>query len=107
EDTGPFAPRRASRVTRQIASGLSEAHRLGIVHRDVKPSNVLLVPEGVDEVVKLLDFGVVAVEHGEGASKLTGTGRIIGTPMYMAPEQLIEGPASPLADLYSLGVVLY
>jgi serine/threonine-protein kinase len=107
EECKTLPPRRAAKITRQIASGLAEAHRMGIVHRDVKPSNVLIMPEGTDEVVKLVDFGVVAVAEPDDAPKLTGTGRLVGTPMYMSPEQLADTTPTPLADLYSLGVLLY
>jgi eukaryotic-like serine/threonine-protein kinase len=106
-DYAPFPPARAAMIARQIASGLAEAHRQGIVHRDVKPSNVLLVHEGADELVKLLDFGVVAVQDAPDGNKLTAAGKILGTPNYMAPEQMSETPVTPSVDLYGLGVILY
>jgi eukaryotic-like serine/threonine-protein kinase len=102
----PFESWRTSRIARQIAAGLAEAHRAGLVHRDVKPENIFLVQEGGEEVVKILDFGIVAFEHSE-TSKLTITGRILGTPAYMAPEQARQQPVTAAADLYSLGVIMY
>lgn len=104
---GPMPWERAARITRQIAAGLGEAHRLGLIHRDVKPANILLVQEGAEEVVKILDFGIVAIDDPVESTKLTGTGRIVGTPIYMAPEQSRPGPISSAADLYALGVILY
>jgi serine/threonine-protein kinase len=107
-EEAPFSPERAAKIARQIASGLAAAHEVGLIHRDVKPSNVLLVEEGKDEVVKLLDFGVVALEKQTDISdRLTGEGRVVGTPTYRAPEQSREGPITHTADLYALGVVLY
>ncbi|MCC7386003.1 MAG: protein kinase [Deltaproteobacteria bacterium] len=104
---GPMPWERAAKITRQIAAGLGEAHRLGLIHRDVKPANILLVQEGAEEVVKILDFGIVAIDDPVESTKLTGTGRIVGTPIYMAPEQSRPGPISSAADLYALGVILY
>jgi eukaryotic-like serine/threonine-protein kinase len=105
----PLKPMRAANIARQIAAGLGEAHRQGIIHRDVKPSNVLLVPEGEEEIVKLLDFGVVALrEEKDAQEKLTGFGLIVGTPSYMAPEQARSSEGLTHAvDLYALGVILY
>lgn len=103
----PLDYRRAAKIARQIASGLAEAHRLGIIHRDVKPGNVFLVKEGNDEVVKLLDFGVVALDDDQAAEKLTGHGRILGTPTYMSPEQVSQQPIGPASDLYAVGIILF
>jgi serine/threonine protein kinase len=104
----PFAPERAARVARQIASGLSEAHRLGFVHRDVKPANIMLTEDlpGI-ESVKILDFGVVGLNQDPAETRLTGSGHLIGTPAYMAPEQGHDASVNALADLYSLGVILF
>ncbi|MBK6689906.1 MAG: serine/threonine protein kinase [Deltaproteobacteria bacterium] len=106
-ERGPLDYRRASKIAKQIAAGLAEAHRLGIIHRDVKPGNVFLVKEGHDEVVKLLDFGVVALDDDQAAEKLTGHGRILGTPTYMSPEQVSQQPIGPGSDLYALGIILF
>jgi serine/threonine-protein kinase len=105
---GRIPPPRAAAIARQIALGLSAAHQLGFVHRDLKPSNVMLVPREGDEVVKLLDFGLVrAAEIDHEVGFLTKTGQFVGTPIYMAPEQIIGGDVDAKADLYGLGVVLF
>jgi eukaryotic-like serine/threonine-protein kinase len=82
----------------QVASALAAAHRLGIVHRDVKPGNIMLTPTGA----KVLDFGIAALA---GAGD-TDAGLLVGTPAYAAPERLRPGPAQPASDVYALGVVL-
>ena len=88
-------------VTTQIAEGLQEAHEKGIVHRDIKPQNVMLTAKGQ---VKIMDFGLARLA---GRSKLTKSSTTLGTPSYMAPEQLEGAEADNRADLWSLGVVLY
>ncbi|MBI4434054.1 serine/threonine protein kinase [Candidatus Uhrbacteria bacterium] len=106
---GKFSPQRASRITRQVAAGLNAAHALGFVHRDLKPGNLMLIHEDGEEVVKILDFGLVRAQ-GDGEAenvRLTKTGYTLGTPLYMAPEQIRGEPATPATDLYALGVVLY
>lgn len=91
------------RLLRQIATAMDYAHRQGIVHRDIKPDNILLDKEGN---ALLADFGIVKIAEGE--SKLTVTGGLVGTPAYMAPEQATgETNLTGSADLYSLGVVVY
>ncbi|MEC7524673.1 MAG: serine/threonine-protein kinase [Myxococcota bacterium] len=103
---GPMEPARALRLVTQAAEALGEAHARGIVHRDVKPSNLLLVRSGASrEFVKLIDFGIAA-ESGADLT-LTATGMIVGTPGYIAPEVITGGEASPAADVYALGMVLY
>ena len=103
-------------VAQQLASALLLAHRTGIVHRDIKPENIFLCtpesqgqPPGSPERVKVLDFGIAkAVQHGEPSDpRLTRTGAIIGTPLYMSPEQVRGEPLGPSTDVYALGVVLY
>jgi serine/threonine protein kinase len=103
----PFTPVRAARIARQIAAGLGEAHRMGFVHRDVKPSNIMLAEGGEQELVKILDFGVVGLGAAPVSTRLTAIGHIIGTPTYMAPEQVHDPAVGPSADLYALGVILF
>jgi len=106
--SGPMPVERVLRIARDLASGLAYAHERGFVHRDVKPSNVMLVPTDGGEVAKLLDFGVVeASRTALDATKLTQTGVTLGTPVYMAPEQMGGGDVSPLADVYALGATLF
>src|SRR5260370_13596044 len=96
------------RIGREIALGLSAAHERGLIHRDVKPANVFLVSGGVDQLptrVKLLDFGLARVTGD--ATPLTQPGVVLGTPAYMAPEQVNGGDVDQRGDLFSLGCVLY
>jgi serine/threonine-protein kinase len=99
----PLSPLRAVRIARQIASVLDAVHAAGIVHRDVKPSNVLIAP---GDVVKLGDFGVAKVPDHDTA-KMTNAGALIGTPTYMAPEHMTGEPLDHRTDIYALGCVLY
>lgn len=102
-DHGPaLAVRDKVRVLRQIAEGLGYAHQQGIIHRDVKPSNVRLLEDGT---VKLLDFGVAALR--EAPSNLTRTGTTVGTAAYLAPEQIKGVQPSRTTDMFSFGVVAY
>ena len=91
-----------------MLNALSEAHGLGLVHRDLKPDNIMLVvgPWG-EEQAKVLDFGIAKVRSKEKETLETGTGLLLGTPLYMPPEQAMARGAEPRSDLYSLGVVLY
>jgi CheY-like chemotaxis protein len=86
----------------QLARALEVAHSSGVVHRDIKPQNLLLSGDGT---LKVMDFGIARV--AEGATTLTQTGVVVGTPAYMAPEQLLGEEIDPRADLYSAGIVLY
>lgn len=96
----PMAPEEVARYGAQIASALAEAHAHGIVHRDLKPGNVMITRHGV----KVLDFGLARVLEETG---LTATNFVIGTPGYMAPEQLQGKESTPATDLFALGLVLY
>ncbi len=107
EREGVLAAERAAGITAQVAAGLGAAHALGFVHRDVKPANIMLAGQAGQERVKVLDFGIVGIAGGHLTTKLTGTGRIVGTPRYMSPEQARDSGVGPPADLYSLGVMLY
>ncbi len=102
-DGKPLALRRAVRLGMDVAKGMSVAHQVGIVHRDLKPANVLINDEGV---LKVVDFGVAAAQH-QGDTQLTKTGYVIGSPKYMAPEQILGKKVDERADIYSLGVILY
>ena len=97
---GTFDPMRASTLVHQVVGALGAAHRAGLVHRDIKPSNVLLTPAGM---AKLADFGLV-----RRLSELEAAGTSVGgTPTYMAPELFDGAPASPMSDIYAVGVMLY
>ncbi len=97
---GPLAPETAARYGAQIAGALAEAHSLGIVHRDLKPGNIMLTRHGV----KVLDFGLAKMLSAPG---ITQTDAVMGTPAYMAPEQVDGREPGTAADLFSLGLVLY
>jgi serine/threonine-protein kinase len=94
---------RSLHIARQICEGLTAAHRVGIVHRDLKPGNVLI---GARDHVKIADFGLAAAATGDG-HRLTRTGLLMGTPSYMAPEQILGQTLDARTDLYSLGVLFY
>jgi hypothetical protein len=98
---GPLDEARATDVARQLLAALQVAHAGGVVHRDVKPANVMLAAGGR---VKLTDFGIAQAADD---SRLTSTGALIGSPAYMSPERLVSGSASPAADLWALGATLY
>jgi serine/threonine-protein kinase len=99
----PLPIAKAVRYASDIATGMSVAHQSGIIHRDLKPANVLINDEGL---VKVVDFGVAAAQH-QGDTQLTKTGYVIGSPKYMAPEQILGKKVDERADIYSLGVILY
>jgi eukaryotic-like serine/threonine-protein kinase len=106
-DEGALPEARASRIAQQICRSASEAHGLGVVHRDLKPGNVLLLDRGDEsDFVKVLDFGLVKDVSGKGQD-LTQTGLFMGSPKYMAPEQVTSGDITPRTDVYAVGVILY
>ena len=98
---GPMQPLRAVSIIEQIASALHAAHRIGLVHRDVKPSNILVAE---DDFAYLIDFGIA---RATGETGLTGTGNVIGTWAYLAPERMTSGQIEPRADIYALTCVLH
>jgi serine/threonine-protein kinase len=106
---GPLAPEEACDYVRQTASGLAHAHDRGLVHRDIKPGNLLLTTQ--EMVVKILDMGLVCLRHSAGAdlaTVLTTDGAMVGTPDFVAPEQLSDAhTVDNRADLYSLGCTFY
>ncbi len=97
-----LAPRRAVELACDILSGLHHAHGRGVIHRDIKPANVLLTSDGR---AKVIDFGLA--KDAESQTILTLSGNVVGTPAYMAPEQAMGDSAGALADLYSVGILLY
>ena len=106
--SGPVPPGRAIHILRQVAAALREAHLRGLVHRDVKPENVMLCRRGEDDVVKLLDFGLVKNLERADTRDITKQLNILGTPRYMAPERLLNpADVDVRADIYALGAVGY
>jgi HEAT repeat protein/tRNA A-37 threonylcarbamoyl transferase component Bud32 len=99
----PIELKRAVQFGIDICTGMTVAHQQGIVHRDLKPANVLINQEGL---LKIVDFGVAAAQR-EGDTQLTKTGYVIGSPKYMAPEQILGKKVDERADIYALGVMLY
>src|SRR4029079_7870915 len=98
---GALPPDRAAYLLDKVLSALAHAHRAGIVHRDMKPANVMVTEHGG---VKIMDFGIARVRGGE---HMTGDGYMMGTPAYMPPEQVLGQEVDGRADLYSVGVVFY
>ncbi len=105
---GPLLPARVAYIASQVLHALAAAHRAGIVHRDIKPDNVLLTSMAVHtDVVKLVDFGVAKLRDARGLEKLTAAGTTVGTPSYMAPEQARGGDIDGRADLYGVGACMF
>jgi serine/threonine protein kinase len=100
---GPWPPAEAAALVAHVADALAVAHGMGVIHRDVKPSNVMLAKDGS---VKLLDFGL-ARGAGMDMTALTRTGTLLGTPSYMSPEQFDTHGVDERSDLYSLGILLF
>jgi eukaryotic-like serine/threonine-protein kinase len=100
-DGGPLSPARTLDVIEQVAAGLAAAHRAGLLHRDIKPGNLLLSQDGL---IKITDFGIA---RAAGSVVHTRTGALTGTPAYLAPERFAGTPATPATDLYALGVVAH
>jgi len=106
--SGRVPPGRTIHILRQVAAALREAHMQGMIHRDVKPENVMLCRRGEDDVVKLLDFGLVKNLERADTRDITKQLKIIGTPRYMAPERLRDpSDVDASSDIYALGAVGY
>ncbi|MFB0564307.1 MAG: protein kinase, partial [Candidatus Aminicenantaceae bacterium] len=98
---GPLTPGKTLFIAKQVCEGLAEAHRLGVVHRDLKPQNIMIDKDGN---ARIMDFGIARTVKGKG---LTGAGVMVGTPEYMSPEQAEVKEVDQRSDIYSLGVILY
>jgi len=98
---GPFTVGKTMHVVRQICEGLAEAHRLEVIHRDLKPQNIMIDREGN---VRIMDFGIARSTKGKG---ITTAGVVLGTPEYMSPEQVDAKDLDPRSDIYSLGIILF
>jgi serine/threonine protein kinase/thioredoxin-like negative regulator of GroEL len=107
---GPLEPMKAIEIFSQLCAGLSAAHSQKVIHRDIKPSNIMVehLANG-DELVKIVDFGIAkkVTENADEIQKLTQTGEVFGTPLYMSPEQCRGDKLDQRSDIYSLGCVLY
>jgi serine/threonine-protein kinase len=102
-DSKPMDLNKALRYSRDMATGMTVAHQAGVIHRDLKPANILVNSEGL---LKIVDFGVAAAASS-GDTQLTKTGYVIGSPKYMAPEQILGKKVDQTADVYSIGVIMY
>jgi eukaryotic-like serine/threonine-protein kinase len=107
-EAGHFPEERAAHIARQICRALREAHSLGVIHRDLKPANIFLVEHGDEtDFVKILDFGLVKNVSETKTEDLTQTGLFMGSPKYMAPEQIRGDRVDARTDIYALGIILY
>jgi eukaryotic-like serine/threonine-protein kinase len=105
---GALSLDRAGNILRQICGALDDAHRVGVIHRDIKPDNIIIGDYGNSDWVEVVDFGVAKIQEDLNRRVLlTGENILVGTPRYMSPEQCEERPVDARSDIYSLGVVLY
>ena len=103
-----MSPTEALALMEDLGAALVAAHAVGVIHRDIKASNVIMVPAGGWFDVKLVDFGIAKLlDPVDGAERLTSTGHRLGTPSTMAPEQILGGPVDARTDIYALGLLLY
>jgi serine/threonine-protein kinase len=102
-DNKPMDMKKALKYSRDMATGMTIAHQAGVIHRDLKPANILVNDDGL---LKIVDFGVAAAASS-GDTQLTKTGYVIGSPKYMAPEQILGKKVDETADVYSIGVIMY
>jgi serine/threonine-protein kinase len=103
---GQLKPSVAAEIIAQVCAALDEAHSQNIIHRDIKPDNIIIKPHATGLRVKVLDFGIAKLRD-DAASNLTQTGNVLGTPHYMSPEQCLGEELDASADIYSVGIVLY
>ncbi|XTZ17897.1 protein kinase domain-containing protein [Micromonospora echinospora] len=101
---GPQEPEHVAKWSIQICAGLSVVHNGGVYHRDLKPHNVMLTPDGT---VKLVDFGIAAYADAADYTRITVSGAVVGSPAYMPPERVLDAPVDHRSDLYSLGCTIY
>ena len=109
KESGPLELNRLLNIINQTCNALSHAHEKGVVHRDIKPSNIMVgLDEQGEELVKVVDFGIAKLTADEAsAARLTQTGAVVGSPLYMSPEQCLGQPVDGRSDIYSLGCVVY
>ena len=106
QERGPLTPKRALKLFLPALEALQQGHELGIVHKDLKPANLYITnPESPQEILKILDFGVARIDAADMA-KLTGTGEILGTPNYLAPEYIQQQIVTPALDVYQMALIL-
>jgi len=110
DQEGRIGAERLITLMRGVCSGVGAAHRKGVVHRDLKPDNIIIIPPeraGDQETVKVIDFGIAKLREADAGAGLTQTGVLIGTPFYMSPEQCLGDPLDARSDVYSIGAILY
>jgi serine/threonine-protein kinase len=107
KEDGVFSPERIARLAAGALRALAAAHAVGVIHRDVKPSNVMVIRAPNGERAQILDFGVAKLMETAGWTRLTSTGAVLGTPAYMAPEQLAGRPVDHRCDLYAMGALMH